>query len=1009
MGARQDFVDSSKPLFSRAAVTSPTPAANDLMVVEDVPIKTENIQAPIYGTPHPTRKDLILVYYGVLKSNNEYTDVRKIWVNVRITQDMYNYAMKWAGDSDEHPTFKREYIERRDTYAKWQRGTPLQSVYRIQVTNAGTGYTAVPTVTVAGNATARAILDGLGGIGLIEVLTEGSGFTTAPSVTIAPPPSGTTATATAFIQPQARKEVATIVLTNSGSGYTTPPAVTLSGGGGTGATAQAFVDNDGTISFIAVTFGGTGYTSAPSVAVAAGSGTTATATSTIQTASCVLLSEETHTLEQSHPNLHSLFIGVTRTFETLSGAVIIGTEPVTSNRFLMRHVSSSTKYTTFQRVPYGFTPPKNFLVLESAVAGESRVGQTLKVTSVKNYDILNARWRDKREFSLEVMQFDEIVPTGTEPLPNALGRVESKVDAVDSLHDIRTTVTVIPQGVYGANVGSAINIAGMVSQDPNLGTATIIQTSGAHSLSTGMTVLIAGVSGGSFLPPINDYFVVEVIDSTHFKIASRMIAAGTGGTVQQKKVVYPWIYEGKGYGIEVDENTKSLMINRRRKNLGSAILETAQIFTGASGAITASYSAGQVTALTISNGGSGYADFVNLTFAAGTSSRIASGYATAVNGVITGVVLTDGGAGYSGAPAVTVMQKVLMDTKRVDIDDLVAWEECSVSTQPAALDESSALISYKSMAYSFPAWIQPELVSWFSSDYVSKYDYIPNYQGAEAKIVKAKVLTWFDFHENPPDEPDIDEIITDTVTLLGRNFHGVLHDALPNILTENIIADSIAGKYNILRSADLGATTPSFSEYTGMTRLAGYARINYGTGNITGVGTSFGVFSAGDKFQIGSGVFQRGSSASLLTVAGVTDSLTMSATASIGTVGTGATFHVAIIPGGGGAIDVTVTANGSGYADGTWDLTVTGTGSGAAVKAIVSGGIVVGVLHVNRGHSYTGTPTASLSVTVSPLLPIFRYDNSTAWIGQLKTIEAEAVPYKGGKMYRYQKIQLVMR
>ncbi len=69
----------------------------------------------------------------------------------------------------------------------------------------------------------------------IEVVEGGAGYTSVPTVSITGG-GGTGATAEAVV---AQGVVTAINLTNAGSGYTTLPAVTLSGGGGTGATATA--------------------------------------------------------------------------------------------------------------------------------------------------------------------------------------------------------------------------------------------------------------------------------------------------------------------------------------------------------------------------------------------------------------------------------------------------------------------------------------------------------------------------------------------------------------------------------------------------------------------------------------------------------------------------------------------------------------------------------------------------------------------------------------------------
>ena len=82
----------------------------------------------------------------------------------------------------------------------------------------------------------------------------------------------------------ASRYVAGLLLTNGGSGYTSAPTVTISGGGGTGATAKAYVVGGEVVSVV-ITNPGSGYTSAPSVSFSGGSGAGAAATAFLSTAS----------------------------------------------------------------------------------------------------------------------------------------------------------------------------------------------------------------------------------------------------------------------------------------------------------------------------------------------------------------------------------------------------------------------------------------------------------------------------------------------------------------------------------------------------------------------------------------------------------------------------------------------------------------------------------------------------------------------------------------------------
>ena len=68
--------------------------------------------------------------------------------------------------------------------------------------------------------------------------------------------------------------------TATGSGYTSIPTVSFSGGGGTGAAADAVVYNGTVIGYRMTNFG-SGYTSAPTVTISGGGGSGATATATL--------------------------------------------------------------------------------------------------------------------------------------------------------------------------------------------------------------------------------------------------------------------------------------------------------------------------------------------------------------------------------------------------------------------------------------------------------------------------------------------------------------------------------------------------------------------------------------------------------------------------------------------------------------------------------------------------------------------------------------------------------
>lgn len=71
--------------------------------------------------------------------------------------------------------------------------------------------------------------------------------------------------------PSFYRYISSIEITAAGSGYTSVPSVSITGGGGSGATAQVAIFN-GTVQTVTILNAGSGYTSAPTVTVSGGGG-----------------------------------------------------------------------------------------------------------------------------------------------------------------------------------------------------------------------------------------------------------------------------------------------------------------------------------------------------------------------------------------------------------------------------------------------------------------------------------------------------------------------------------------------------------------------------------------------------------------------------------------------------------------------------------------------------------------------------------------------------------------
>jgi hypothetical protein len=123
----------------------------------------------------------------------------------------------------------------------------------------------------------------IGSVGVIAITNAGSGYTSAPTVTISAPndSNGVQALAVSTITANA---VSSITLTEAGSGYNAAPTITIAGGGGSNAAAIASYVTfaTGTVAVV-VTNGGTGYTNAANttVSITGGGGTNAAGTAVL--------------------------------------------------------------------------------------------------------------------------------------------------------------------------------------------------------------------------------------------------------------------------------------------------------------------------------------------------------------------------------------------------------------------------------------------------------------------------------------------------------------------------------------------------------------------------------------------------------------------------------------------------------------------------------------------------------------------------------------------------------
>jgi hypothetical protein len=202
LGQRRDFgLSEAQQRILNPTTSYPTFNVKDLVLVEDVLLDSSYVPVLI-GTPRKGATNYKLVSQKEVVNDGDKQYVRRVWATKQQAQEQHNLALKYLSGAATAATYIRRYTILKSEYSALTVGTPLTAVASIALTAGGIGYTSAPAVTISG--------------------------------------TGTGATAIAQIRDGA---VVAVLITAEGSGYTTTPTVAFSGGGGTGATATASVQD----------------------------------------------------------------------------------------------------------------------------------------------------------------------------------------------------------------------------------------------------------------------------------------------------------------------------------------------------------------------------------------------------------------------------------------------------------------------------------------------------------------------------------------------------------------------------------------------------------------------------------------------------------------------------------------------------------------------------------------------------------------------------------------------
>jgi len=119
------------PAPAKGIESFPTPVIDDVVISEVVNSWKGDYQPLEYGTlwkdvPHAPNQGSFpehkLVFQQPASEDGQW--IKRIWVNDRVNQESYNYAIKYMDGSKDHPIYIRTFIIPRDEYYPLEDGTP---------------------------------------------------------------------------------------------------------------------------------------------------------------------------------------------------------------------------------------------------------------------------------------------------------------------------------------------------------------------------------------------------------------------------------------------------------------------------------------------------------------------------------------------------------------------------------------------------------------------------------------------------------------------------------------------------------------------------------------------------------------------------------------------------------------------------------------------------------------------------------------------------------------------
>ncbi|NBT47271.1 MAG: filamentous hemagglutinin N-terminal domain-containing protein, partial [Actinobacteria bacterium] len=439
-----------------------------------------------------------------------------------------------------------------------------------------------------------------------------------------------------------------IQIADGGFGYQAPPTVTISGGGGSGATAQAVLSDTGyvvngetyyQVKGVRITNPGTGYTSAPTIEIADPifGANTASATATTGAAGAITLNSNLEFNYLQYPNAPyqvTLASGST-------GSITAATSQATGGGISRVRVGALTLFDA-GAVSLGGSNDVDVL---SAILTGSGTASNLSFTDIDAIQLGLINVPGNLTITAGTAIAGAITQSSTDGI--TVGGTSLFTTGASKIQLNSNTLNYFGGAVSAINTSGGIQIANLndESQGLVLGTITaggggnlILSTKGAISQLSGAAIQ---ASGAAYLEASDGSIILENSGNDFSGALSLRNSGANSISVSDANSLTIGTLQMASFD-EIPVAT----------DWGSA-LATIDTSSGSS-------TYGQVTALTLTNPGAGYATTPTVTINGGSGSG-ATGTVTVdldatspFYGKVTGITLTSGGSGYTFAPAVTL-------------------------------------------------------------------------------------------------------------------------------------------------------------------------------------------------------------------------------------------------------------------------------------------------------------------------------------------------------------------